>query len=267
MINRLLSFFLLLIAVKLPAQTVATKMQLPMEQQIGIIELRNYVIKAGQRDNFIDYFETHFITSQVELHAYPLGQYRVKGQPDNFFWIRGFESMETRSRFLPSFYHGPFWQQHRAAANSMLANNDNVHLLRPLALRGDSLVPVNTVSIAALVPHSGLAVVDLYTANTKLPRLIQFFGSRYLPLLHKYDIMDYSCWVSELTDNDFPALPVFQDSNLLVTITFYSDEAAYEKKTAKVQAAMDEQMKADMQDIVTLKHTLVLYPTAVTLAH
>jgi len=79
--------------------------------------------------------------------------------------------------------------------------------------------------------------------------------------------MDYSCWVSELTDNDFPALPVFQDSNLLVTITFYSDEAAYEKKTAKVQAAMDEQMKADMQDIVTLKHTLVLYPTAVTLAH
>ena len=238
-----------------------------MQQQIGIIELRNYVIKTGQRDNFIDYFETHFISSQEELKGYPLGQYRVKGQPDNFCWIRGFESMEARSKFLPSFYHGPFWKQHRTTANSMLANNDNVHLLRPVAFQGDALVPVNTISAITLIPQSGIAVIDLYIANTKLPRLIEFFASRYTPLLNRHDIKDYSCWVSELADNDFPALPVFQDKNLFVTITFYADVAEYEKKTATVQAAMDEQMKVDMQDIVTLKHTLILYPTARSLAH
>lgn len=91
---------------------------------IGIIELRNYVIKRGLRDSFIHYFEENFIEPQEALKGYLLGQYRVKGFEDNFCWIRGFKDMKERSAFLPAFYYGPVWKQHKVVANSMLANND-----------------------------------------------------------------------------------------------------------------------------------------------
>lgn len=236
------------------------------QKNIGVLELRNYIIKTGRRDNFIDYFETHLIAPQEALEGYALGQYRVKDHPDNFCWLRGFENIEARSSFLPAFYMGPVWQQHRAAANSMLANNDNVQLLRPVALQNGLLVPVKTIGSASLVPQSGIVAVDFYTANSKLEKLMQFFATQYAPLLERYGVKDYSCWISELSDNDFPALPVFQDRNLFLTITFYSNELDYKEHLEKVESAMDEQMKAEMQDIVTFKHTLILYPTKKTMA-
>lgn len=98
---------------------------------IGVIELRNYLIKLGLRDRFIHYFEENFIEPQEALNGYLLGQYRVKGADDNFFWIRGFKNMQERSHFLPTFYYGPVWKQHKEIANAMLANNDNVYLLQP----------------------------------------------------------------------------------------------------------------------------------------
>jgi len=109
---------------------------------IGVIELRNYGVKQGLRDSFIHYFEENFIQPQEALKGYLLGQYRVKGSEDNFCWIRGFKDMQVRSSFLPVFYYGLAWKQHKSVANSMLANNDNVHLLRPLLLRNDSLEAV-----------------------------------------------------------------------------------------------------------------------------
>ncbi|MBA2762822.1 MAG: hypothetical protein H0U39_12885, partial [Segetibacter sp.] len=59
---------------------------------IGVIELRNYVLKQGMRDSFINYFEENLIQPQRALKGYPVGQYRVKGYEDNFFWIRGFKN-------------------------------------------------------------------------------------------------------------------------------------------------------------------------------
>src|SRR5918997_3580455 len=103
-------------------------------QPIRVLELRNYVTKPGQRDRFISYFETNFINSQNEIGGYILGQFRVKDADDNFFWIRGFTGMASRSRYLPEFYRGEFWKQRRNHANDMLINNDNVYLLKPLSL-------------------------------------------------------------------------------------------------------------------------------------
>lgn len=234
------------------------------EHQVGVIELRNYIVKTGSRDAFIHYFEEHLILPQEELKGYPLGQYRVKGYEDNFFWIRGFESMQTRSAFLPSFYYGSVWKQHRNAANGMLVNNDNVHLLRPLAWQQDSLVPVATVSSSVLQPKNRIMVIDLYTSNSKRDQLMKVFAKDYLPLMEQCGIKDFSLWISETKENDFPQLPVFQDKNIFVCISFFENELDYSEKMKTAESKMSETLRAGLQDAVTLKYTLVLYPTDFT---
>lgn len=228
-------------------------------QTIKVLELRNYVTRPGQRDKFISYFETNFIDSQNEIGGYILGQFRVKDAGDNFFWIRGFHDMASRSRYLPEFYRGSFWKQHRNDANEMLLNNDDVYLLKPLSLSGGSAdAAVNSNEFGK---KKGLVVVDYYIANTRLQELIEFFKNRYLHFLKTNGIPDATAWVSELTENDFPALPVFQDKNLLVTITPFQDEAEYRRKLGQINADSNRKILTELREIVTTKQTVILYPT------
>lgn len=231
---------------------------------IGVIELRNYVLKQGMRDSFINYFEENLIQSQWALKGYPLEQYRVKGYEDNFCWIRGFKNMQERSSFLPSFYFGPAWKQHKKVPNSLLANNDNVHLLSPVILQNDSLVSVNTIKSSSLIPKTGIVVIDFYTANTKLELLKKLFAKSFLPLLKTIGINDYTLWVSEPEPNDFPQLPVFQDKNLLVMITHFKNELDYSEATKTIASKISDSLKSDLQDAITIKNTLILYPTEKT---
>jgi hypothetical protein len=235
-----------------------------LNQTVQVLELRNYLLKPGKRDSFIRYFEENLIQPQRELKGYPIGQYTVKGSPDNFFWIRAFESMKERSLFLPTFYYGPAWQQRKKIPNGMIANNDNVHLLRPMMLKDDSIIPAPFINSSSLVPETGIAVVDFYISNTKLPQLLTFFARSYAPLLKQCGISNYSLWTCEPEPNDFPRLPVFQDKNLLVVITFYKDESTYLLAMKRLKSKMSESVKADLQDAVTIKNTLILYPTLKT---
>jgi hypothetical protein len=233
---------------------------------IGVIELRNYGIKHGLRDSFIHYFEENFIQPQEALKGYLLGQYRVKGYEDNFCWIRGFKDMQVRSSFLPAFYYGPAWKQHKSVANSMLANNDNVYLLQPLLFRNDSLEPAKSITSFRLIPTNGIAVVEFYTANTKLDQLLKLFAKEYLPLLKECGINDCTLWTSVLEENDFPRLPVFQDKNLLVSITFYKNELDYDETMKKIDSKMTNDLKARLQDVITIKNTMILYPSEKTIS-
>jgi len=225
---------------------------------INLIELRNYVLKPGQRERFTKYFEQHFTQSQVDLGGYPLNWFQVDGAPANFLWIRGFTDMASRSKFLPAFYYGPVWKQYGPEANSMLANNDNVYLLKPLKIDGETLQTGAAINSGLLTGNKGIAVIDFYIANTKLDKLKAAFGKYYLPAFKTAGIENYTLWVSELEKNDFPRLPVFQDGNLLVAITFYKDEAEYHVKQKAVDAGLSEDIKAELQDIITTKNTLVV---------
>ncbi len=234
-------------------------------ESIGVIELRHYILKQGMRDSFINYFEENLIQSQLALKGYPIGQYRIKGYEDNFFWIRGFENMRERSSFLPTFYLGPAWKQHKKIPNSLLANNDNVHLLSPVILQSDSLVGVESISSSSLIPKAGIIVIDFYIANTKLGLLKKLFATSFLPLLKSIAISDYTLWVSESEPNDFLQLPVFQDKNLLVMIRHFKNELDYSEATKIIDMKMTEVLKSDLQDAITTKNTLILYPTEKTI--
>ncbi len=231
-------------------------------QNIKVIELRNYLIRQGRRDEFIDLFEENFTRSQNILGGYTLGQYRVKGADDNFFWIRGFKDMPARYKFLNDFYYdSPSWKQHKSQANSMLLNNDNVYLLKPLNLKDSSNDADFSFNSNWFGQEKGIAVVDFYTSNTKREKLIEFVKKKYAAILNTSKIENASFWTSETLPNDFTGLPVFQDKNLLVQITFYKNEFEYQTRMKDVDSKMNDELKSEMADLVTIKNTLIVYPT------
>jgi hypothetical protein len=235
---------------------------LNVNQNIKVIELRNYLVRQGRRDEFINLFEENFVQSQNTLGGYILGQYRIKGAVDNFFWIRGFKDMPARYKFLNDFYFGsPVWKQHKSEANSMLLNNDNVYLLKPLNLKNDSNDAESSFNTNWFGQEKGVAVVDFYTSNTKREKLIEFVGKKYSAILNASKIENASFWTSETTPNDFTGLPVFQDKNLLVQITFYKNEFEYRTKMKDTDSKMNDELKSEMADLVTIKNTLLIYPT------
>jgi hypothetical protein len=231
-----------------------------MDEVINVLELRNYLLRPGMRSEFSKYFAEHLVQPQIDRGGYVLGQYQVKDAPDRFLWLRGFSSMETRSRFLPGFYGGTVWKQHGQKANSMMLNSDNVHLLKPLVWDGNAFAQGQGIRADRLKCKDGIAIIDSYIANTKLDKLIAFFSRVYIPLLRTTELGQSTFWVSELMENDFPALPVFQDKNLLVVLTFYNDEAEDQAKQIQLEARLTPASRDEMMDLVTLHNRLVIYP-------
>jgi quinol monooxygenase YgiN len=83
-----------------------------------VIELRQYRMKPGRRDDLIALFEREFVESQEACGMSLLGQFRDLDAPGHFVWMRGFESMAARKAALEGFYGGLVWQAHREAAKS-----------------------------------------------------------------------------------------------------------------------------------------------------
>lgn len=216
---------------------------------MNIIELRNYLLKPGARNKFIEYFKEHFLGSQHVLGAFTPGQFIIKEAADRFFWIRGFDTLLERSQFLPAFYGGEVWKEFGPAANDMMLEWHAVHLLKS--------IPGNTVVIDK---KQEVWVIDYYTAaNNRLDQLIDMFKETYIPLYHSYGVSELSLWVSDMTENDFPRLPVYQQGNLLVVITGYNSEAKYEEVVNRLRYIGDE-LSGKRDELVKASTTLVLYP-------
>lgn len=251
-------YFILLVLLPAHAYT-QTAAPMATDQHIKLIELRNYLIKPGQRDAFIRYFADNFIESQNSRGGYILGRYRVSEAPDRFFWIRGFRDMASRSQFLNDFYLGPFWKAHRDYPNSVLLNNDLVYLLKPVDINtgpDDTAFNMNWFR-----GKKGMAVVDFYISNTRRDQLISFFRTKYRAVLQAAGMDAASYWISETEPNDFKALPVFQDPNLLVQISFYNNEKEYHSKLKTLEQLSGAELKTEMADLITIRNTMIIYPT------
>ena len=58
------------------------------DEDMNIIELRQYTLRPGQRDTLIELFEREFIESQDTCGMTVLGQFRDLDDPDRFVWLR-----------------------------------------------------------------------------------------------------------------------------------------------------------------------------------
>ncbi|HJZ72662.1 MAG TPA: NIPSNAP family protein [Vicinamibacterales bacterium] len=182
----------------------------------GVVELRQYTFKPQQRDVLIDLFDRHFVESQEAVGMKVVGQFRDRGNPDRFVWLRGFPDMPARHKALEAFYDGPVWAAHKARANDTMVDSDDVLLLRParpdLAFQLDALGPesisrgIGPATVLAgihQIPRGGSDVVSLFEAQV-LPQ----FRANCLRLL--------GVFITESALNTFTRLPVREGERVLV---------------------------------------------------
>jgi hypothetical protein len=161
-------------------------------------------------------------------------------------------------KFLNDFYiNHPAWKEFGPGANDMMINSDNVYLLKPLNIDNDP----DEQSIKVHLANTGgsVVVINFYTCNGTLDKVIELFRAQWLPFLKSLEIRDITCWVSEMSENKFPRLPAFQDKNLLLTITHFSNENEYKAKRRQIEA-IPFAIKNAMQESITIQSNLVLSP-------
>ena len=177
-----------------------------------VVELRQYTLHPGARDTLIDLFDAELVETQEAEGMDVIGQFRDVDDPDRFVWLRGFPSMEQRAESLAAFYGGPVWKAHRDVANATMLDSDDVHLLRPVdtgfALEGRRRGEAGGLVATWITP---LADEPPVTTGSVL-------GS----------------FVTEPSENTFPALRVRDDGPWRVTFAGFPDGAELPEGTLRL---------------------------------
>ncbi|MGK5682682.1 NIPSNAP family protein [Actinoplanes sp. URMC 104] len=161
-----------------------------------VVELRQYTLRPGRRDELIELFDREFVETQEATGMTVVGQFRDLDDPDRFVWLRSFPDMRARKASLEAFYGGPVWKRHSAAANATMLDSDDVLLLRPVPGRP---------GFPSGGPGGGpITATVLLGENTSFPPT----GPDAFGFLR-----------TEHAENTFPALPVRTGENALVWFT------------------------------------------------
>jgi quinol monooxygenase YgiN len=228
-----------------------------------IVELRQYTLYPGKRDELIALFEERFIESQEATGMRIAATFRDLDAPNRFVWVRGFADMRARHEALTAFYYGPVWQAWRNQANATLEDNDNVLLLHP-AFAGSGFVLDGLARPAAGAAVGGrlLVATIYYLRDDSLDGFAAAFRRDMAPLLERRGARILAQYVTDKSKNTFERLPVREKERVFVSFAAFDGAAAYDRH---VQAlAADERWKAMLAAHAMERgpETLRLQPTA-----
>lgn len=182
-----------------------------------VFELRRYRLRPGHREALIGLFDREFVEPQEALGMHIAGEFRDLDDPDAFVWVRSFETMESRTEALATFYSSPIWKQHGPAANVTMLNSDNVLLLKPT---GDVLPFAHNLERqreSERPEARGLIVVNTCSlAPGTEEDFSRFFGEAALPILRDAGARIDATFVTERSANGFPRLPVREGETVFV---------------------------------------------------
>src|SRR5260370_42056681 len=181
----------------------------------SVVELRQYTLHDGTREQLIHLFENEFIESQEALGIRVIGPFRDLEDLNRFVWLRGFPDMDQRSRMLSAFYDGPVWRAHRDAANGTMIDSDNVLLLRPTHGPANSDV-TNGLDMGAF-HRDALVVANIhYVDSCAIKAFTQFFEETMNPTLTITGGHVLSAFVPETPTNTFSKLPVREGETVFI---------------------------------------------------
>jgi hypothetical protein len=182
----------------------------------------------------IDLFDREFIEPQEALGMKIIGQFRDVDNRNRFVWLRGFRDMASRAQALQNFYGGPVWKAHREAANATMVDSDNVLLLRPaLPTSGFSLEGKHRPASGANAIPKVLVVATVYYFDAAVNAgFVEFFEQTLKPAVTDTGASILAYFVTEDSENTFPALPVREGENVLVWFARFNDQTAYELHVA-----------------------------------
>ena len=175
------------------------------------MELRQYTLKPGRRDDLIEVFDRHLVEPQEALGMTVIGQFRDRRRPDRFVWLRGFADMESRQRALEALYGGPVWAKHGPAANDTMLEWDDVLLLRPA--RPETAFALER-SGSAGGPREVVAGIHAMPLQVDA-ELVARFECEVLPKLEEQGVRIEGSFVTEAAPNTFTRLPVREGENVL----------------------------------------------------
>jgi len=193
--------------------------------EITVIELRQYTLRGGRREELINLFEREFIQSQETIGAHVLGIFRDLDDPDRFVWMRGFQDMPQRHAALQAFYTGPVWRANSRAANATMLDSANVLLLRPLPKSAGVLAPQRPTP-------TGIVRICIHNlAEVPSQAFADFFESTMRPIITEAGGTVLAELISETQPNDFAALPVREHESVFLWLTRFAGTGAETKFT------------------------------------
>jgi quinol monooxygenase YgiN len=231
-----------------------------------IVELRQYTLYPGKRDELISLFEEHFIESQEDAGMRIVAQFRDLADANRFVWVRGFAGMQARHDALTSFYYGPVWQAHRNQANATLEDNDNVLLLHPASPQtGFGLDLLARPAKGAAAANGKLIVATIYYLQQgAVEQFAAAFDRDMSPLVEQSGARVLAQYVSEKGRNTFERLPVREKESVFVLFAAFENAKAYDRHLQTL--ALDERWHAAIlahaRIMERAPETLLLLPTA-----
>jgi hypothetical protein len=200
----------------------------PRLSDFPVIEFRRYTIKEGQRKAFTQYFDTFFPEAFQQLGTIVSASMLERKNQSGFIWIRGFHTLDDRAILNGNFYFSSVWNEHRSTMTDLIADADNVMLLRPL--RPETGVPVFGAVDPVKEPNGAQGVVVVQVFSIKSGRVEDFAkeaetvfasfrntGAREAGVLTTLDVK-----------NNFPALSFRTDGPFLLWIGLLKDNQALE---------------------------------------
>jgi len=182
-----------------------------------VLELRQYTLRPGRRDDLIDLFDRELVESQEAVGARVLGQFRDLDDADRFVWLRGFADLATRGTALPAFYGGPVWRAHRDKANDTMVDSDDVLLLRPA---GQGL---DLAGRARGGPTTLVTITLYHLPPGGADDFLDFFSAAVRPLLTDTGAPPLAVLRTLAAENNFPPLPIRENENVVAWVASFPD--------------------------------------------
>jgi NIPSNAP len=218
-----------------------------------IIELRQYLLQPGRRDDLIELFDREFVETQEAVGIDVVGQFRDLDRPDYFVWLRGFDDMESRRQSLAAFYGGPVWAAHRDAANATMIDSDNVLLLRPVSTDSE-LHSGDPSSRDHHSTHGAIVTLIQHREPGREADYNRFFETTMQPQLDATGARTLGVYETEPAENDFPRLPV-RDANVLVWFAAFDSPAELDNAWLTLQnlsaSSSNEHQAREVSDIAS----------------
>jgi hypothetical protein len=203
----------------------------------AVVELRQYTLHPGRRDELIELFEREFIESQEATGMRLLGTFCDCDDPNRFVWLRAFSSMSARAQALADFYDGPIWKEHRFAAVATMIDSDDVLLLRPASSHAEW--PIEDWRRDLPSAHEGgLVAVVCGLTSAADARFADRFAMAMQPLLARAGGSLAACWITESSANTFPRLPVREGETVIVWLARFDRIEASERFAAELKTSM-----------------------------
>lgn len=236
-----------------------------------VVELRQYVLKPGQRETLIGIFDGKLIEGQEAAGMTIIGQFRDLDRPNMFVWLRGFDDMVARKDALTAFYGGPVWAAWRDAANATMISSDDVLLLKPAWPGAGFDLPG---SRRAGFPGNEKTSGDSRLADIVVIRIHHLrpgtetdfakdFATEAVPVLDAVGAKLLGAFVSEHAENSFPRLPVRAGENVFLNVTGFDSVEAHARHETALAASPEWQ--ALQSGLAKPIETLRLSPTAQSL--